>query len=240
MFAFRTRFGPADLAFTDRYGGVSAPPFDELNLGLGSADAPDAVAENHRRVRAEFGPQDTWCDVFQVHGAEVDVVEDRRTSSRPRADALMTGAPGVSLMVRAADCAPVLLVASVEGLVGAAHAGRPGLVAGVVPALVARMRQRGATDLAAWIGPHVCGRCYEVPAEMRDEVTSAVPAAHAETSWGTPAVDLRAGLAAQLAADGVAVTHVEGCTVESADLFSYRRQGDLAGRQAGLVRLWVP
>ena len=102
------------------------------------------------------------------------------------------------LMVRAADCVPVLLADPVAGVIGAAHPGRPGLAAGVVPATVAAMRERGATDITAWIGPHVCGGCYEVPAEMRDEVGALVPAAVATTTWGTPALDLGAGVRAQL------------------------------------------
>jgi polyphenol oxidase len=242
LFSFRTSLGPADLAFTDRFGGVSASPYDELNLSVAGDDSAEAKAENHRLVMAEFAPGDGLCDLYQVHGNEV-VTAGAPYAERPHADAVVTTTPGLTLMVRAADCAPVLLVAPRERVVGAAHCGRPGLVAGVVPALVERMRELGATDLEAFVGPHVCGRCYEVPAAMRDEVAAAVPASYAETSWGTPSVDLGAGVLAQLAehgVDGVRAHDVSRCTRESDDLYSYRRDGDRSGRLAGLVRLRAP
>ncbi len=237
MYLFRTTCGPADLAFTDRYGGVSASPYDELDLSVSGGGDEAARAENHRRLLADFAPGDVLADLHQVHGADVDVAEERRTPSPPEADGVVTAQSGVVLMVRAADCAPVLLVAPDEGVVGAAHCGRPGLVAGVVPATVARMRERGAGRIEAWLGPHVCGRCYEVPEEMREDVAAAVPASRAETSWGTPSVDLGAGVRAQLAAVDVVVHDAGRCTRESPDLYSYRRDGDRAGRLAGLVRL---
>ncbi len=122
-------------------------------------------------------------------------------------------------------------------MVGAAHCGRPGLVAGVVPAVVEAMRERGAADPQAWIGPHVCGRCYEVPARLQDEVAALVPESRATTSWGTPSLDLGAGVRAQLDAAGVPHHSVDRCTREDDDLWSYRRDGEAAGRQGGLV--WI-
>jgi copper oxidase (laccase) domain-containing protein len=88
----------------------------------------------------------------------------------------------------------------------------------------------------------VCGGCYEVPEQMRSEVAAVVPEAYAETSWGTPAVDIGAGVVAQLrAADGleapVELVEVGRCTLEDDDLFSYRRQGSESGRLAGVVRV---
>ena len=140
-------------------------------------------------------------------------------------------------MVRAADCVPVLLVDAEAGVVGAAHCGRPGLLAGVVPQAVRAMHDLGATTVTAWVGPHVCGACYEVPAAMQEEVAAAVPSALATTSWGTPSLDLGAGVHAQLGELGVVVNDVSRCTRESEDLFSYRRDGSAAGRLAGMVRL---
>jgi len=239
MYAFRTRHGPADLCFTDRYGGVSASPYDELNLALGGDDPVEARARNHELLLKDFAPEDELCDLEQVHGAAVDVVEETvlTDGDRPRADALVARTTGVTLMVRAADCVPVLLVSPRESVIGAVHSGRPGLLAGVVPAAVRRMREAGAGEIVAWVGPHVCGACYEVPAAMQEEVSAAVPASRATTSWGTPSLDLGAGVRAQLEAEGVAVNDVSRCTRESDDLYSYRRDGAAAGRHAGLVRL---
>lgn len=236
MYAFRTSAGPADLAFTDRYGGVSQPPFDELNLSLSGPDDEAAKAENHRRLLADFGPGDLVCDLYQVHGA--DVVEARRPwPERPQCDGIVATEPGLTLLVRAADCVPVLLVAPRERVVGAVHAGRAGLVKGAVPATVARMRELGARDVEAWIGPHVCGRCYEVPEQMCEEVAKLIPETKARTSWGTASIDLAAGIRAQLEAVAVVAHEVRRCTLESPDLYSYRRDGDNAGRLAGVVRL---
>ncbi len=236
MYAFRTRHGPADLCFTDRLGGVSASPYDELNLAISGEDDESAKAENQRRLLADFAPDDVLCDLYQVHGAEV-VLAAAVWSQRPQADGIVATTPGLTLLVRAADCVPVLLVAPDEGVVGAVHSGRPGMVAGVVPATVARMRELGAGRIEAWVGPHVCGRCYEVPEQLREAVTAVVPESYAETSWGTPSLDLGAGVRAQLGKLDVVVHDKSRCTRESDDLYSYRRDGDRAGRLAALVRL---
>ena len=140
-------------------------------------------------------------------------------------------------MVRGADCAMVLFADAEAGVIGGCHAGRPGVVVGVVPATIARMRDLGARDITAWLGPHVCGRCYEVPQEMQDEVAAAVPAARATTSWGTPAVDIGAGIRSHLADEGVACVDLSVCTRESLDLYSYRRDRLTSGRQAGVIRM---
>jgi hypothetical protein len=237
VYFHRSTLGPVDLAFTDRFGGVSAVPYDELNVALASADAPDALAENHRLLFADFAPTDAVVDLHQVHGATVVLAGTGGFPEPPDADGSVATAPGVTLMVRAADCVPVLMADPESGVIGAAHSGRPGLVAGVVPATVARMRELGADRITAWIGPHVCGSCYEVPAAMQAEVGALVPAAVATTSWGTPSLDIGAGVRAQLAEAGVEVHDLSRCTRESPDLYSYRRDGDRAGRLAGLIRL---
>jgi polyphenol oxidase len=237
LYLFRSTHGPADLAFTDRHGGASAAPFDSLNLALEGEDDPHVVSQNLRTVLDDFAPRSRLADLHQVHGADVDVVEERPSDARPDADGIVTGRAGVVLMVRAADCVPVLLADADAGVIGAVHCGRPGLAAGVVPATVGRMRDLGAESITAWIGPHVCGACYEVPERMQASVGAAVPASIATTSWGTPSLDLGAGVRAQLTADGVSVHDMSRCTLESSDLYSYRRDGDRAGRLAGLIRL---
>lgn len=237
MYHWRTSRGPVDLAFTDRFGGTSGVPYDELNLALDGADDPDAGAANLRLVAEDFAPGATVADMRQVHGNVVDVVELRASDERPEADALVTAEPDRLLVVRVADCVPVLLADPAAGVVGVAHAGRPGLVAGVVPAAVVRMRELGADAITAWLGPRVCGACYEVPAPMQAEVGALVPESVATTSWGTPSLDIGAGVRAQLDRLGVDVVDVAACTRESPDLYSYRRDGVRAGRFAGLVRL---
>ncbi|MCX3063214.1 peptidoglycan editing factor PgeF [Streptomyces beihaiensis] len=232
----------AHFAFTDRWGGVSAAPYEELNLGGAVGDDPDAVRRNRRLAAEELGIDPAlvvWMN--QVHGADVAVVDGPWADDAdiPRIDAVVTARRGLALAVLTADCTPVLLADPVAGVVAAAHAGRPGLVAGVVPAVVQAMTGLGARPdrIVARTGPAVCGRCYEVPDQMRSEVAAVEPAAYAETSWGTPAVDVTAGVHAQL--DRLGVRDRERspvCTLESHDHFSYRRD-KVTGRLAGYVWL---
>jgi polyphenol oxidase len=241
LYAVRVTHGPVDLAFTDRHGGVSGVPFDSLNLAW-AMDEPEALAENHRRLIDDFAPGDEVAALSQVHGNTVAVIgpegpsHDLHGHLHATADGVVTTQPGITLMVRAADCVPVLFADAEGAVIGAAHCGRPGLVAGIVPATVEALAGLGAGRLTAWIGPHVCGRCYEVPEQLRADVAAVEPASWAETSWGTPSVDLNAGVRAQLDRAGVEIVDVSRCTRESDDLFSYRRDGGQSGRQAGIIR----
>ncbi|MEE1812043.1 peptidoglycan editing factor PgeF [Streptomyces sp. BE133] len=234
--------GRAHFAFTDRWGGVSAAPYEELNLGGAVGDDPAAVLANRERAARALGldpAQVVWMN--QVHGRDVAVVDGPwgDVSEIPAVDAVVTTRRGLPLAVLTADCTPVLLADPVAGIAAAAHAGRPGLVAGVVPAVVEAMIGLGAepSRITARTGPAVCGRCYEVPSRMRAEVAESVPASWSETSWGTPAVDVTAGVHAQLEALGVQDRRASAvCTLESGDHFSYRRDRT-TGRLAGYVWL---
>jgi YfiH family protein len=247
VFTFRDTRGSVDVAFTDREGGTSTAPYDSLNLAAITEDDPGAVTENLHRVMAEFaGDADApVARLHQVHGTTIVVVDDETevgparpgVDGLPEADGLVTARAGVTLMVLAADCVPVVLADPSIPVAGAMHVGRPGLVKGAALAGVEDLRRLGATDVTAWIGPHVCGACYEVPEEMRRDVTEVVPEAWAETSWGTPAVDVGAGVRAQLEAAGCTVVDASRCTIEDTRLYSYRRDGSRAGRLAGLVRI---
>lgn len=237
MFASRDQLagpsGTVDVAFTDRYGGISPPPFDSLDLRRIRESTDGEVHVNVRRLAAAFGVE-SIATMRQVQGADVAEV-DSSDDGQPTADALVTSTVGLALCVRVGDCVPVVLADAVTGVVGVAHAGRTGVVQGVVPAAVAAMRRLGAGDVVAWIGPHICAGCYEVPAAMRRTVADVVPAAFACTTWGTPSVDLGAAVSAQLLADGCAVVDRSTCTVESPDFYSYRRDGVGSGRFAGVV-----
>ncbi len=227
----------ARFAFTDRLGGVSAPPYDELNLGGHAGDDPDAVVANRRLVAEAIGVgSDAVSYMNQVHGADVAVVDGAWSGPAPQVDAMVTTRPGWVLGVLVADCVPVLIADDEAGVVGVAHAGRAGLVAGVVPAVVRRMREYGARKLTARVGPAVCGRCYEVPDDMRADVSERVPEAWAVSRSGTPALDLPAGVVAQLQDTGASVDTAGVCTVEDDRSFSYRRDGT-TGRLAGLAWL---
>ncbi|MFJ6660663.1 peptidoglycan editing factor PgeF [Streptomyces sp. NPDC091377] len=241
MIGQRESVSGAHFAFTDRWGGVSAAPYEQLNLGGAVGDDPGAVQANRELAAKSLGRDPgrvVWMN--QVHGsavAEVDGPWGERPV--PEVDAIVTAGRDLTLAVLTADCVPVLLADPVAGITAAVHAGRPGLVAGVVPAAVRAMTGRGAVAerIVARTGPAVCGRCYEVPQRMRTEVAAVEPAAYAVTNRGTPAVDVAAGVHAQLARLGVrdrAQSPV--CTLESHDHFSYRRDRT-TGRLAGYVWL---
>jgi YfiH family protein len=215
------------------------------NLAGHVGDDQATVAANRRRLADVNGlaaERVVWMD--QVHGSTVAVVDATTPESSsplgrtvPATDALVTADPSTALAVLVADCVPVLLADDTAGVIGAAHAGRRGLHHGVVPATVERMVALGArTDrLTVRLGPAVCGLCYEVPADMRDEVASVVPAAAATTRQGTPALDIRAGLVEQLERIGVSTPIVSAtCTVEDEEFYSYRRDG-VTGRFAGVI-----
>jgi polyphenol oxidase len=197
------------------------------NLALHVGDDPGTVERRRRALESALGIGDGGLRFMnQVHSANVGTVRPMEPTEGPaELDALVAPAGDVPLGVMVADCLPVVFAADTgQGhATGVAHAGRRGLLDGV---LVNTVRQ--------WIGPAICGRCYEVPGAMRDEAAAVLPQLRSETSWGTPALDLPAGAAAQLASLGVAVQRIEGCTLEQPGLFSYRRD-HATGRFAGLV-----
>jgi YfiH family protein len=213
---------PVEVAFTDR------------GLDVGDRADPRTRAAALAAVADATGARPVL--MHQVHGAHVVMVDGSAGAGPPDADGLLTTRPGIALLARAADCLPVLLADPDAGVVAAVHAGRAGLAAGVVPAAVAAAREAGAGRITAWIGPSVCGACYEVPDALRSQVAAVVPEAWSVTSWDTPALDLAAGARTQLAAAGVDAVHeVAGCTLEDDAWPSHRRDGEGAGRFAGLV-----
>ncbi len=222
----------AEWVFTDRHGGVSEGVYASLNLGASVEDDPAAVAANRATTAAYLGG-DALALMRQVHGR--DVVQLLGCPDEPpAADAALTRAPGLILGTQVADCVPILLADLGAGQVAAVHAGWRGVAADVVGAALEVMAPRG--QVHAWIGPAICPGCYEVSEEVRAEISDVVPEAWATTRQGTPAVDVRAGVLAQLSRWDIAGELVGGCTYESPDLYSYRRDG-VTGRQMGLIVL---
>ncbi|MDF3045457.1 MAG: laccase [Ornithinibacter sp.] len=230
MFAWYEDRSGVTRAVTDRSDGVSAGRYAGLNLGAHVDDQPEAVAENRRRLAEKLGRPVLY--MAQCHGADVAVVDGMPVQA-PRCDAVVTRTPEVALAVLVADCVPVLL-SSTGGVVAAVHAGRPGLLARIVPRTLDVMADLGAGVVDAVVGPSVCGRCYEVPEEMRGAAAREQPVSAAVSWTGTPAVDVGAGVVAQLHDAGVRVRWLPGCSRERPDLYSYRRDG-LTGRFAGIV-----
>lgn len=223
--------------FTTREGGVSESAWEGLNLGGNTGDQPEHVRRNRRSVAAAFGVgDDRLLFMEQCHGRVVVVVDGPWEGTLPQADGIVTTRTDLALAVLVADCVPVLLADPGAGVVGAVHAGRPGMSNGIVGEAIAVMRELGARAISGAVGPSVCGRCYEVPARLR-AAAAEVSAVSATLSWtGTPAIDVAAGVVDQLTEAGVAVTWVPGCSREDPRLYSYRRDG-VTGRFAGVVRL---
>lgn len=233
--------GDAGLAvtafFTARAGGVSLAPFEALNVADHVGDDQVAVGRNRDLVSERAGRPVTF--LRAAHGIGVAHVTSA-SQEVPLADVLVATEPGVAIAAIAADCAPVLIHDAASGAVAAVHCGREGLFLGVIDAAVAALLDLriGRTDVAALtasIGPAICGRCYEVPVEMRERVASRHPAARSTTRRGTPALDIPRAIESRLAELGLGeVVRSRVCTCEDDRYFSHRRDG-LTGRQAGVI-----
>jgi hypothetical protein len=233
--------------FTTRDGGVSVGTWSSLNLSVRVGDVPESVNMNRAKVLRLLGSGALHFPE-QVHGREVTVVDAESVDNplwtgtgAPGADALVTALPGVPLAVLGADCMPVLFADPAAGVVGAAHAGRPGLAAGILQQTLSAMTALGAhpSRTTVVIGPAACGSCYEVPEQMRDDVAAVVPGSSATTRQGTPSLDLAAGAEGLLRQAGIrSVRRLDICTIEDARMFSHRRSSARpTGRHAGVVML---
>lgn len=233
--------------FLGRRGGVSTGILAGLNVGTGSGDDREAIAENRRRAIEAVLPGAELATVHQVHSDEtVYVAEPWAQDARPRADALVTDRPGLLLGILTADCAPVLLADSEAGVIGAAHAGWKGALAGVTDSVVAEMERLGATKgrIAAAIGPCIAMPSYEVDSSFRDCVLDADPANDrffSTAAANTLHFDLPAYVRHRLIAAGVGeVETIHLDTYANADRFySYRRATHRGepdyGRQISLI-----
>ena len=248
--ALRARaLGNVPHGFLGRRGGVSTGVVAGLNVGLGSQDDPDHVAENRRRAAQAVLPRGRLVTVFQVHSADVvTVIEPHDDALRPHADALVTNRPGLALGILTADCAPVLLADREAGVVGAAHAGWKGALAGVTDSTIAAMESLGARRdrIAAAIGPCIARASYEVDRDFvrrfeaadreNERFFTAGRAGHAQ-------FDLEAYVAHRLAAAGLARVEMLGLDTyaDAGRFYSYRRATHRAepayGRQIAIIGL---
>jgi YfiH family protein len=227
--------GCARAVFTDRDGGVSVAPFDSMNLAGHVGDDPGAVEENYRLLARDLGlvEPDAWVRPSHVHGTEVLTVTAAPATSVD-ADGAATAVSGLPLVAMGADCAPIALAN--DTAVAAIHAGWRGALGGVVEAGVAAVRELGTGPVRAAIGPCVCARHYEFGEDALVPLVARFGAQVAGTTDdGHAAFDLPRALQVALDDAGVdEVTDTRCCTVESADHYSYRRDGR-TGRQAVIV-----
>lgn len=217
--------------FFTRKGGASSGLYAGLNCGRGSSDQTDAVAVNRARVAEAMGvPADHMVNLHQVHSPDVVVVDEATDLAALRAtpaDALVTRRRGVALTVLTADCQPVLLADAEAGVIGAAHAGWKGTLAGVLEATVAAMEDLGARRIRAVIGPSISQAAYEVGPEIMERFVDEDPGMSrffAGGPNGRPMFDLPGLGLARLRDAGVEAEWSRHCTYADAGrFFSYRR-----------------
>lgn len=231
----------AEASFLVRHdpapGGVGIA-ITSARVDLGDRQGPEARGAALRALADALGVPVAVCR--QVHGRAVRVVDAPPGAPvhdlDAEADALVTTRRGLALAVRVADCVPILLADRDRTVVASVHAGRAGLLSGVIGAAVDAVCARAAGPLNAWIGPHICARCYEVPPDLARESAARLGTAVPTTRWGTTGIDLTGAAERQLAERGVASVHVGGCTLEDDRLHSHRRTPG-AGRLAACIWL---
>lgn len=238
--------------FLGRRGGVSTGTVSGLDMGLRGMDPGDpaleAVRENRRRGAEAVLPGARLCGVYQVHGADCVEAGEWDEAQRPRADALVTNRPGILLGILTADCAPMLFADRSAGVIGAAHAGWKGAVAGVTDSTIAAMERLGASraGIVAAIGPCIAQASYEVDRGFHDRLLADDPGNARFFAPGAPdkwQFDLEGYVAARLERAGIGA--VERLSLDTyADeerFFSFRRathRGEADyGRQMSLIGL---
>lgn len=239
--------GDVPHGFLGRGGGVSTGAHSGLNVGLGSDDDRDAIAENRRRAVHAVLPGATLVTMHQVHSAEVrHVTHAYPDDARPHADAMVTSTPGLLLGILTADCAPVLLSDGTAGVVGAAHAGWKGAISGVTDSTIAAMEALGAARerISAAIGPCIARASYEVDdafARRFEEHDPENERFFTPGRDGHQQFDLEGYVAARLAAAGIGRVEAMGLDTYSNEdrFFSYRRATHRSepsyGRQISLI-----
>ncbi len=234
-----------------RLGGVSVAPWASLNVGSTVGDDPQAVARNKALMASALGLDDHhFCTVWQVHGRDTLVIEDIPCEGGilGRADGIVTNQPGAILTMRFADCVPILLYDPVRKVIGLAHAGWRGTVAGVAQGIVETMVSRYGcrpADIQAGIGPSIGPEQYRVG----EEVVEAVQKAFGEcdglirrTTDGATYLDLWAANRQALHAVGVQQVEIAGiCTASRTDEFySHRAEKGRTGRFGVVMALKAP
>ena len=244
-----TSLGGAPHGFLGRCGGVSAGGLAGLNVGYGSGDDREAIEANRRRAIDALLPAAALATVHQVHSAEAVKVEQAWPhEARPNADAMVTDRQGILLGILTADCAPVLFADLDAGVVGAAHAGWRGALAGVTDQAIAAMERLGARRdrIAAAVGPCIAQASYQVDEEFRERFLGDDPANarfFSEEAAGQPHFDLPRYVVHRLLAAGV--EQVEALHLDTyADpdrFYSYRRATHMGeadyGRQLSAIAL---
>lgn len=229
--------------FLSRKGGVSAQPYDSLNLGERETDKREHIEENRKRVLSAFGAS-SLCTITQVHGSAVFCLGPESPPAPPEADAIITAEDGAAVGILTADCLPILLFDPVHRAVGAVHAGWRGTALGVTLNAVREMGKNFGTsprDLKAALGPSIGPCCYSVGENVHEEFRERGRSLDSFISLDDGLrLDLGAENISQLLSLGVDQRNISGsapCTSCSGDFFSYRRDCGRTGRQLSFIML---
>lgn len=203
------------------------------NLGLNIGDDESVVLQRRIDLQKNASVKKI---IFmnQTHSDRVNFVTSE--DSIVNCDAIITTEKSLGLAVLVGDCVPVLIKSDVA--VAAVHAGRVGMVNGIVAKTIRAMKEMGAKNFEAILGPSICDECYEVSPQMYEEVIATVP--DSATSADVHRLNLQAGVASQITALGIEVLNLGICTREYSDFYSHRRsqaENEAQGRQVGLIYL---
>ncbi len=224
-----------ETLFTDRKGGVSASPYDTLNLAYHTGDNPASVQENRKLLKSKMGVERVFY-MEQVHGCEVAVVDTKSPDTLPSCDAVVTSASNIALAVMVADCIPILLSDSDRGVIAAVHAGRNGTFLNIAAKSIQKMAKEFGSDpekIEAKLGPSIHGCCYEVSEELAQIARKNFTSKYVNGRY----LDLQGINEKQLMEAGVKKSNIEIspiCTCCDKNYFSYRREG-VTGRFAGII-----
>ena len=211
--------------FFTRQGGVSTGLYESLNTGLGSEDARTRVLENRDRVRQYLGAT-ALATAYQTHSTVTAFIDAPQEAIK--ADALVTKTSGLAIGALAADCAPVLLSDTQNGIIGAAHSGWRGAFDGILASVAATMRENGGKHIAAVIGPCISKKAYEVGPEFiarfESNYTDDLDLFTPSKKSGHHMFDLPSFVQRQLARVDIEAHIINACTyADEARFFSYRR-----------------
>ena len=231
---------PAFWAVTGRLGGMSSAPFAQANLADHVGDCDSAVNHNRKSLAELMGLESNQlAHMSPVHGPQLAIVTSGGKAGE--VDSLITTTENVGLLALGADCATIGIHAwgSQMGVaVAAIHCGWKGLCTDVLGATISQLRALGAQKFQAILGPAICGKCYQVDDERVHAVKSSCPKSVASAALEFPGgIDVRAGLVAMMADEGIPSELVGGCTYENVrELYSYRREA-VTGRQGLAIRI---
>jgi YfiH family protein len=226
-----------NYCFTDRYGGVSSPPYDSLNLALHVGDKPESVIKNRSIIQNRFNIKNiVWMD--QVHKDRVETISSPHSEPIPACDAIITNKPNIALAVMVADCIPILMFDQKSGTISAIHAGRNGTFLEIAPKTIMKMQKEfncNPSDIFVVMGPSIHSCCYEVS----NEISTIVKNSFGKEYINDQMLDLQKLNYDQLIEANICKDHIKIsniCTCCNFDYFSYRRDG-ITGRFAGVI--WI-